>query len=105
MAQITIFKKQAGEIKERSYLKPYKGMSQTHVTNPDKAESIVHNLVFDPANPDIANNPILNRKKEQEPKTRYDQQSLYLCGQSDMDQVTPEKLGNQAFSGLQLHQM
>ena len=66
-------------------MKTYKGMNQTHDLDREKAGSIVHNLVFDPANPDIARNPILNRIKELEPKTKYDKQSLYLCGQSDMD--------------------
>ena len=43
------------------------------------------NLVYDPSNPDIVNNPILYRRKEKEPTAAYDKKSLYLCGQSDRD--------------------
>ena len=57
------FQKQ-DELKERSYLKTYKGMNQTHDRDHQKAQSIVHNLVYDPTNPEIAQNPILNRKRE-----------------------------------------
>ena len=60
-------------------------MNPTHDSDREKARSLVHNLVFDPSNPDIANHPILNRKKEKEPKLPYDKQSLYLTGQSDRD--------------------
>ena len=60
-------------------------MNATHDADREKARSIVHNLVFDQTNPDIIKNPILNRKMEKEPKTKYDKQSLYLCGQSDVD--------------------
>ena len=55
------------ELKDRSYWQPHLGLNETHDKDREKAQSIVHNLVYDPTNPDIAKNPLLNRKKEQEP--------------------------------------
>ena len=60
--------------------------NSTHDDDPEKATSLVHNLIFDEKNPDIINNPFLNRKKEKEPNRKYDKKSLYYCGQSDDDQ-------------------
>lgn len=71
---------QKPELKERSYIKPHKGMNPTHDRDREKARSIVHNIVFDPANPELSGNPFFNKKKENEPKRDYDQQSLFLTG-------------------------
>ena len=72
-------------LKERSYIKHHSGNNKTHDLDREKVQSIVLNLVYDPSNPEMLNDPILNRRKEQEPKVSYDKKSLYLCGQSDRD--------------------
>lgn len=72
-------------LKDRSYLQLHRNKNETHVNDREKASSIVHNLVYDPKNPDITKNPLLNRKPEAEPKRTFGKQSLYLCGQSDKD--------------------
>ena len=76
---------EAPALKERSYVKHHSGKNKTHDLDREKVQSIVLNLVYDPSNPDIVNNPIFNRRKEPEPKAAHDRQSLYLCGQSDRD--------------------
>lgn len=76
---------EAPHLKEHSYIKAHQGMNPTHDLDREVARSIVHNIVFDPKNPEIANNPFLNKRKEAEPRRQYDKKSLFLCGQSDMD--------------------
>ena len=66
------------QLKERSYVKHHAG--KIHALDRETAHSIVLNLVYDPANPDLVKDPIFNRKKEEEPRRNYDKQSLYLCG-------------------------
>ena len=58
----------------------HRNLNETHDADREKAKSIVKNLVYDPSNPDIAKNPILNRKKEADPMRKHDKQSLYLIG-------------------------
>jgi len=65
-------------LKDHSYITQHAG--KIHDLDREKAQSIVLNLVYDPANPDLVNNPIFNRKKEVEPRRNYDRQSLFLCG-------------------------
>ena len=60
-------------------------MNPTHDTDREHAKSLVHNIVFDPKNPEITSNPFLNKRREQEPEMQFDPQSLFLCGQSDRD--------------------
>ena len=73
------------ELKGRSYWQPHLAKNDIHDFDREKARSLVHNLVFDPANPDIQQHPLLNRKKEVEPERDFDKQSLFLVGQSDRD--------------------
>ena len=47
-------------------------MNPVHDLDREKARSIVHNIIFDPSNPEIVENPLFNRKKEQEPRRNYD---------------------------------
>ena len=51
-------------LKEHSFLKKHMAKNSTHDADPEKATQLVHNLIFDAKNPDIINNPFLNRKKE-----------------------------------------
>lgn len=70
-------------LRDHSFIKLHNNMNPTHDLDREIARSIVHNIVFDAKNPDITNNPFLNKKKAVEPKRAYGQQSLFLCGQSD----------------------
>lgn len=61
----------------------YGGSGPVHDADRERASSIVNSLHFDPANPEIRDNPIFMRKKKVDPEADFDGKSLYLCGQSD----------------------
>ena len=52
------------ELKPHSYVRPYAGKNTVHESDRERAWSLVNNLHYDKADPEICENPIFTRKKQ-----------------------------------------